>query len=182
MSLHYMQHNEQGRRRRRLHTTTLVEAYQQLQLFAQATMLYNPATTPKAIIMIMAGRVLEPKGRKNQGKLSLSTCQPTNLLTKLLGRWGMFLLDYTLDQPPCLPAGKNQILHPLSPHVKPTPFHFIYSSIHPQSPNYPRQSDGQKKQWRRGGGGGCMASPFIAWTTSEEGRSPWSKGCISCMC
>ena len=67
MSLHYMQHNEQGRRRRRLHTTTLVEAYQQLQLFAQATMLYNPATTPKAIIMIMAGKVLEPKGRKNQG-------------------------------------------------------------------------------------------------------------------
>ena len=87
MSLHYMQHNEQRRRRRRrLHTSTSVEAYQQLQLLACGTMLYNPATTPKAIVMIMAGRVLEPKGRKNQGKLSLSTCQLTNLLTKLGGR------------------------------------------------------------------------------------------------
>lgn len=87
MSFHYMQHNEQGRRK--LHTTTLVEAYQQLQSFAYATMLYNSATTPKAIITIMAGRVLESKGHKNQGKLSplkLPTCQPTNLLTKLLGR------------------------------------------------------------------------------------------------
>ena len=65
------------------------------------------------------------------------------------------------------------VLHVLSPHMKPTPFHFIYSSTYPQSPNYPRPKESvrQRKQWR-GGGYGCPH--YSSRDTSVEGRSPKS--------